>query len=670
MIINNKTVIVYKVNVFYNLIFVLCYNTEKNTFYEFEISQQKNDLWKIITFFLDKQYLFCGYNNIHYDNPIINYLIDEYDSLNQTSEFSVCLQVNKLSDIIINSGSFDSWKKYKYSKNFQSFDLLTMLFSEKKRVGLREVQITIDYPILLESPVSYHLILPNEKYEEFRKSAYNNILSIYNILSRSYDDILIRLKINNLYGINLLSKDDISLGMDLLKIAYLTESDQKWEDIKDKKTPCNSVNCRDIFLSNIHFITEEMNSIFTKAKNRIVDINNSQSDKITFLLQNIAVSVGFGGVHSKDEPEKIIPNDDEMLVNVDVNSMYPTMIVKYGIKPKHIKDEFLTVYSYFYEQRLNAKKENKKLESQLFKKVLNGPTGNFQNEYSWLYSPHTAYTLRLNSQMFILMLVERLILSGAIIKQINTDSVLFLCKKSNYYSQIIDVIKQWEEETQLSLSFEYFKCFYQLTVNDWFAIDNDNNLITKGKFLLSHNIGKGMTPLIIPKAVINYFINKIPVINTIKNSSDIKDFITYQKIPSSNVCEYNKELISRTNRYYASTDGHFLYKCDAYNEDKQLQVVSYIDISTNELIKIPMDIFIENPKIKKNVKPGTMKVTFEYWNAGHTFNHVNMLSESAVTIVNDLTKITEFPNNINYDYYLKECNKIIKEFAYKQLSLF
>ena len=420
MIINNKTVIVYKVNVFYNLIFILCYNTEKNTFYEFEISQQKNDLWKIITFFLDKQYLFCGYNNIHYDNPIINYLIDEYDSLNQTSEFSVCLQVNKLSDIIINSGSFDSWKKYKYSKNFQSFDLLTMLFSEKKRVGLREVQITIDYPILLESPVSYHLILPNEKYEEFRQSAYNNILSIYNILSRSYDDILIRLKINNLYGINLLSKDDISLGMDLLKIAYLTESDQKWEDIKDKKTPCNSVNCRDIFLSNIHFITEEMNSVFTKAKNRIVDINNSQSDKITFLLQNIAVSVGFGGVHSKDEPEKIIPNDDEMLVNVDVNSMYPTMIVKYGIKPKHIKDEFLTVYSYFYEQRLNAKKENKKLESQLFKKVLNGPTGNFQNEYSWLYSPHTAYTLRLNSQMFILMLVERLVLSGAIIKQINT----------------------------------------------------------------------------------------------------------------------------------------------------------------------------------------------------------------------------------------------------------
>ena len=75
-------------------------------------------------------------------------------------------------------------------------------------------------------------------------------------------------------------------------------------------------------------------------------------------------------------------------------------------------------------------------------------------------------------------------------------------------------------------------------------------------------------------------------------------------------------------------------------------------------------------KNKKNVKPGTMKITFEYWNAGHTFNHVNMLSESAVTIVNDLTKITEFPNNINYDYYLKECNKIIKEFAYKQLSLF
>ena len=40
-----------------------------------------------------------------------------------------------------------------------------------------------------------------------------------------------------------------------------------------------------------------------------------------FLLDNVEVTVGVGGIHTKNEPEKIIPKEDELLLDSDVNSL-------------------------------------------------------------------------------------------------------------------------------------------------------------------------------------------------------------------------------------------------------------------------------------------------------------------------------------------------------------
>jgi hypothetical protein len=51
-------------------------------------------------------------------------------------------------------------------------------------------------------------------------------------------------------------------------------------------------------------------------------------------------------------------------------------------------------------------------------------------------------------------------------------------------------------------------------------------------------------------------------------------------------------------------------------------------------------------------------------------NYTNMLTASGVTIVNNLDEITEFPNNVNYRYYIGQCNKILEPFNHRQLTLF
>lgn len=52
-----------------------------------------------------------------------------------------------------------------------------------------------------------------------------------------------------------------------------------------------------------------------------------------------------------------------------------------------------------------------------------------QNEHNFCYSPETVLKIRINGQLFLLMLIERLINIGAKIVQSNTDGVFYLIDK-------------------------------------------------------------------------------------------------------------------------------------------------------------------------------------------------------------------------------------------------
>ena len=101
MKIRGKTVYVYDIEVFPNVFHCTAKNTESGKFHKFEISSRKNQLSELVDFFrvpnvniplkfgdlyttetqIDSNKIFAGYNNLHYDNPIINYIIDYYNIL-------------------------------------------------------------------------------------------------------------------------------------------------------------------------------------------------------------------------------------------------------------------------------------------------------------------------------------------------------------------------------------------------------------------------------------------------------------------------------------------------------------------------------------------------------------------------------------------------------------
>lgn len=318
MILKNKTVYVYDIEIFPNVFSCIIKNTETKEYYVFEISERVNNIQEVINFFSNcKDKLICGYNCLHYDNPIINYILDYKCLMVTLHYFRICDSLYNLSNIIIHSDSTDQWKKWKYTNNFDTLDLLAMLFSKDHRCGLKEMQVTMKYPNVQEYEGDFSQPLPSTEIDTMLKYNKNDVDSTEELLYRCEAQIQLRLDIEQEFGINVLSKDGMSIGNEILKLKYLEASGKTWYDIKDLRSPCDWIPLNRVILPIVHFQHPILQELLKEMRQQIVSPGRKGYEK-HFLLDNVEVTVGVGGIHSKNNPEIIIPNTNQVLLDSDV----------------------------------------------------------------------------------------------------------------------------------------------------------------------------------------------------------------------------------------------------------------------------------------------------------------------------------------------------------------
>nr|UVX51462.1 MAG: DNA polymerase family B [Bacteriophage sp.]UVY43211.1 MAG: DNA polymerase family B [Bacteriophage sp.] len=657
MIIRGKIVYVYDIEVFQNIFHCSVKNTETNNIYKFEISERKNQLRELVKFFkqVDKyitwgdyyttninipaNVIFCGYNNLHYDNPIINYIIEYEDKLMQYNIPTICSSIFNLSKTITTSSedNIDAWKHWKYQIWFDTFDILTMLYSNKLRVGLKEIQVTMQYPNVQEFVCDWTKPLPLEDFDSMIDYNINDIESTSELLNRCKKDVDLRIAIEDEYGVRVLSKDGVNIGMKILTQKYLEKTGLTWQDIKDLRSPMSVIPLKDVILPFIKYDSPILQRVLDDMKNQIVSPGRKGYEN-KFVFNNLRYSVGVGGIHSVNSPEIIIPRDDEMLIDIDVASLYPSMLIEYEFYPKHLGKEFLEVYKQIKDERIEAKHNGDKVKNETLKLALNGLSGNLQNEHNFCYSPFAVMQIRINGQLLLLMLAEKLTQIGCRIVQANTDGLFVLLKK-DAYSKVNSICREWEQLTKLTLEEDRFKAMYQYAINDYFAITEDNKVKEKGMFITAVKLGKGLTPKIIPKAVISFFKDGIPVEDTIKNCTDIRDFLMSEKTGKQWHVEYMNEEQQRTNRFYASTNGGYLWKWKDTGH-KEGEIITYTEP------------YVGERKYKASAR-----------------QYQNMLTASGVTLLNKFDNKPIEERKINYRYYIMEAYKIIRDLKPLQLSL-
>lgn len=145
-------------------------------------------------------------------------------------------------------------------------------------------------------------------------------------------------------------------------------------------------------------------------------------------------------------------------------------------------------------------------------------------------------------------------------------------------------------------------------------------------------MGKGLTPKIIPEAIINYFVNNIPVEQTIKDCRDIRKFLQSEKTGKQWTVEYNEQIQQHTNRFYVSNNGYYLWKWK-FNEDGSKQ---YQNMLKGYGVKLHNRFYSDED------------LQWKYAH-GETFDNIY---------------------DINYQYYITQCNKVIEQLKPRQLNLF
>ena len=633
MKIKERPVALYDIEVFPNCFHCLVSDSESHKKYKFEISNRKNQLEELIDFFYFKrvEHIMCGYNNHHYDDIVINYMIFFRNTMKRFDYLKICNSLYYLSKAIIESEkteNIDKIKQYKYANYFYSFDLMTMLYSAAKQKSLKEVEILLGMDNVQEFEAGFDQRLLDSEIDDMIKYNENDVDATELLLNTVKDEVDLRLEVEKEWGFDALSMSNIRIGEEIL----LRKSNLKGvalEEAKSKIRRVAKIENKDIILPFIQYSNPKLKEVLLDVKNATCypcksDKKQKNYEK-KFVLSNTCYSIGEGGIHTINEPRIFKPTADQYIGHSDVTSMYPSLAIIYKWLPVHLGKDFWNVYESLYKERVIAKRNHDELKAKAFKFALNSPIGKMQNESSWAYDPLNAYKIRMNGQLILLMLVDRLLSINCKIVQVNTDGVVYIADKANR-ELINQFIHEVENITKLHFDSDDYESFYQYDVNNYFGIrkgysqSGDPSLIEKkGKFITEIGLNNSMTPVVISKAVINYFLTKEPIDKFVKEDKNIRDFLMSQSVNREFKVEYGNKPVQRINRYYASNSGYHLMRV----KDKMYET-------------------------KKE----------------------SILSDVGVILLNHIDSVPIEERKINYQYYIGKAKTIVSEFINRQLTIF
>jgi hypothetical protein len=100
--------------------------------------------------------------------------------------------------------------------------------------------------------------------------------------------------------------------------------------------------------------------------------------------------MGIGGLHSSEQRQALVSDSDHVLIDRDVTSYYPAIILEGNLSPLHLRerDAFIRVFRSIVQRRVEAKKKGDSVVANALKIVANGSFGKLGSRYSVLYSPH------------------------------------------------------------------------------------------------------------------------------------------------------------------------------------------------------------------------------------------------------------------------------------------
>lgn len=501
-----------------------------------------------------------AYNCNKYDNMLILGLLKGYDNT-QLKDLSDRIIIQKLTPRAL-SGELGYCPR-----DWNIIDLIQLIPKDEDKdaegpgdsnltPSLKKMAGVLDSPWMQDLPFDPGTFLTLDQMKfvfKYCVNDINNTILVYNSVKHLID---LRITMGDRYGMDLRSKSDAQIAEAVIISEIEKSTGRKIpypkDDTHKMKTKANFKNTTKIkFKSDIInkklMLFESTN--FTLSKNGRPILPDDLKPPITINGKNY--KIGMGGLHSCEKKQTTISDENYRIIDVDVDSYYPTIIINQRLYPEQCGEEFLNVYSKIKDDRIEAKRREDTVTSQVLKIVVNGGFGKFGSSYSRMYNPDLMLQTTISGQFSLLMLIEAYELSGIEVISANTDGVT--CKVHRNKEELhYKITKSWEKYFNWTTETNYYKGLYQRDVNNYIAIYESGKIKKKGCFA-DFSLAKSPNNKIIYTAFEKFINEGIPMEKTISECKDITKFITVRKVGGGGAM-WNGEFIGKVVRFYHSNE--------------------------------------------------------------------------------------------------------------------
>lgn len=376
---------------------------------------------------------------------------------------------------------------------------------------------------------------------------------LYNNLQ---EQLALRHELGIQYKINVMSKSDAQIAESVIG-TELKKITGKWPSKPKEFANDFYYDCPEF----IQYQTPVLNRLLEqikKQKYEVLDTGRLRYDKeLSINIGDNIYRIGSGGLHSSEKNASIISNDEYEIIDRDVSSYYPRIVLNLGLFPDHLGTAFLTVYNSIVERRLAAKKNKNISISECLKITINGTFGKAGSPYSFLYAPKMMIQITLTGQLALLMLIEKLELEGIPVYSANTDGIVIKCPRDKK-KLLNNIFSTWEKITGFETEETKYKAVYSRDVNAYLAIKDNGE--AKGKNIyydpwrgktakdLYWRFQKNPTAQICIEAIEKLLIDKKETNETIQECQDITKFVAVRNVKGG--AHKDRHYLGKVIRYY------------------------------------------------------------------------------------------------------------------------
>lgn len=619
----------------------------------FEISARRNqrgELLQWLGYLKARGVLMQGFNNLGFDELILQTLWNE-------PVFTAFTAYNKSQEIF--AGQFAGERinpTYHKDRQIPQVDLMKINhFDNKARATrLKDLQFAMRSESLEDLPYDPHTDLTFEQMDELIKYGIHDVTETeqFGEICRPLLELRQDLIDNGALTGDVLNYSDVKIGEKYL-VSKIGRA-KCYKGSRPIQTHDHSITAvKEVLLDKIYFQNEDYICVLQWFKDLVINVHAETKPKFVKHLGGLDFHFGLGGVHASVESKVFRANEEYCIKDVDVSGMYVAVAIANGFAPKHLGDDFRLHYKTLQTDRAKYKKGTSM--NAVLKLAGNGVYGKSNDIFSPFYDPRYTFTVTCNGQLQLLQLVERFAsIPGLQLIQANTDGITAYVPRQ--YEWLFECHKiAWQAETLLKLEEVEYSAMFISDVNNYMAVYTDGKVKRKGKYWYPETLKdyegwwhKDFSMMVVPKVASLCMIHGWNPEYVVRTWTDAFDFMKREKSKGQTKMFIGDKETSRTVRYYVSKAGQRAYK----------SMPPTGDVGTYKRKSGLKDS--EYKRILAEIPPGSWDERI------HTKNKsVHAQRETSVEagwLLRECNKAVDFNwQDVDYDYYISEINKIIIE---------